>query len=361
MVTKRVKAETGVKFLIVISLVTLLLLYINPSKAISQEKEISITFSGDILPHTSLYEKNKNKNGYDFSETFKGISPLLEGDINLCHLETVLSKNKPSSYPIFSSPIELADAIKLSWEGCSGASNHTLDKGIKGVISTKKIFQKLNLPLAGTKISPQDDPISYYNLPDGHTLAYLAYTYGTNGIKVPKENPEIVNIISYSKIKKSILEAATKADLIILYLHWGNEYQENPSTQQRVLANKLLALPELNAIVGSHVHVLQPAEIINSKPVAYGLGNLWSGQGPWSGQPKGQIGAILKLNFTYNQEKKRYEYTKGEINPTITLSSNWRVFPALNLLKTNQHTSACLALSSTKRLYEKVFSTPKTC
>ena len=144
-------------------------------------------------------------------------------------------------------------------------------------------------------------------------------------------------------------------------MHWGTEYQEAPSSYQKNLAAKLLALPELNAIVGSHVHVLQPAALINNKPVLYGLGNLWSGQGPWSNQPKGQIGAIAKLTFIYNPELKNFEFAKGQVDPTLTLSTTWKVYPASALTKSANKPQACLALKTVKRLFAPILTTPSLC
>ena len=346
---------------VLLTLLAVLLSYKNQAQAQASQEEVSVTFTGDILPHTSLYKKFQTSSGYDFSRTFQEISPLLDGDINLCHLETTLTKGTPSSYPSFATPYQLANSIKKHWQGCSIASNHTLDKGLKGVKTTREVFESLNFPVAGTKLSPSDDPTIYFKLPNDHTLAYLAYTYGTNGIRSPLDKPDLVNRISYSKIKKDILAASKKADLVILYLHWGTEYQEKPSPYQVSLAEKLLAIPELNAIVGSHVHLLQPGQLLNKKPAIYGLGNLWSGQGSWSNQPLGQIGAILKLNFIYQPTEKRYIYQKGYINPTVTLPSTWQVYPAQKLLETKDRTLACTAFKATEKLYKSLLETPPSC
>ena len=350
---------------ILLTLLAILLSQENQAQAKAQAQAssegVSITFSGDILPHTSLYKKFQNNTGYDFSKTFQKISPLLDGDINLCHLETTLTKGVPSSYPIFATPYQLASSIEKHWQGCSIASNHTLDKGYKGVKTTRDVFGNLNFPVAGTKLNLNDDPTIYFNLPGNHTMAYLAYTYGTNGIKSPLDKPDLVNRISYSKIKKDILSASKNAELVILYLHWGTEYQEKPSEYQTNLAKKLLALKELNAIVGSHVHVLQPGQLVNEKPVIYGLGNLWSGQGSWSDQPLGQIGGILKLKFQYLESENKFIYQKGTINPTVTLPSTWQVYPAQNLLKTKDRDLACKAIKETDRLYKSLLETVKKC
>ncbi len=357
----RVRQVIALLGAILLTLLAVILSYENQAKAQASPVEVSVTFSGDILPHTSLYKKFQTKKGYDFSKTFNNISPLLDGDINLCHLETTLTKGTPSSYPNFATPYQLANSINKHWQGCSIASNHTLDKGYNGVKTTRDIFKKLNFPVAGTKLNPEDDPTIYFKLPGNLTMAYLAYTYGTNGIKSPEDNPELVNRISYSKIKKDILAASKNAELVVLYLHWGSEYQEKPSEYQISLAKKLLALKELNAIVGSHVHVLQPGQLINEKPVIYGLGNLWSGQGSWSDQPLGQIGGILKLKFKYLESENRFIYQKGLLTPTITLPSTWQVYPAYDLLDTKERTLACKAIKLTDRLYKSLLETVKKC
>lgn len=316
---------------------------------------ISLTFTGDILPHRALYEKAKVNPGYNFNFAFKDIKTLLNADANLCHLETPLTEGRPSTYPVFGTPKQIVPALAWAgFTGCDQASNHTLDKGYTGVSLTKKEFTAQNMFLAGTKIDSADSPISYFSV-KGHTVALLAYTYGTNGVKIPNSHPGLVNLINKKSIVKELKIAKSKAELVILYLHWGQEYQEKITTSQEKLASSLTALPYVDIIVGSHAHVLQTAQLVNGKPVLFGLGNFWSGQGSWSNQPKGQISLIAKLEFTFKDGKA--SYAGGNSYATFVQRGT---FAIKNASKSNDPV-ACLALKEVSRLYNAVLKTQPLC
>ena len=322
---------------------------------------ISITFSGDILPHESLYRKAKTIDGYNFDFAFKNISPYLSGDINICHLETTLTAHKPTSYPSFSTPYQIASAIKnAGYQGCDVASNHILDKGFNGLNLTYQKLNEVGLVVAGVNPDSKEEGEASFLVND-IKVTLLAYTYGTNGIKDPVGHEGVVNRITASKILKDASHAKSKgADIVLIYLHWGKEYQEKPTSSQMELAEDLLASTAINAVVGSHVHVLQKAVAVNGKPLVYGMGNFWSGQGSWSGQPEGQFGEIIKLNFK-RIAPQSFEYVNGTVTPTYVKSSDWSIYPALSSKQGYYQTVSCAALKKVKKLQGALLKTPPLC
>jgi poly-gamma-glutamate synthesis protein (capsule biosynthesis protein) len=224
---------------------------------------------------------------------------ISSANLAICHVETPMSATDTgiSGYPVFSTPHELADTIKdAGYEGCSVASNHSIDKGLQGVQDTLGALDRVGVAHAGTARNPEEaNQIELHNVA-GVTVAHLSYTYGTNGIPIPAGEPWIVNVIDVP----SILAAAHRAKqlgarFVVVSLHWGNEYQVAPTAEQRAQAQQLLASPDVDLILGDHVHVVQPVEKIGDKYVVYGLGNLVSNQSPAAGLPAStQDGAILK-------------------------------------------------------------------
>ena len=117
---------------------------------------------------------------------------------------------------------------------------------------------------------------------NGIKLAFLSYTYGTNGIPVPTGKDFLVNLINRETMKEEIHQAKKEADVVVMSIHWGNEYQRIPTTEQKDLAS-FLANEGVDIIFGSHPHVLQPMEWIQTNDgrktfVIYSLGNFISGQ-----------------------------------------------------------------------------------
>jgi hypothetical protein len=293
-------------------------------------REVVITASGDILTHTSLWrsaQRGARPATYDFVPNFAGIREVLDGEADICHLETPLVGKEPSSYPIFSTPPTLATALRKSgFEGCSTASNHSLDQGLTGIASTLRILDAAGLRHSGMRANERDSAVALYTTSGGVRVAHLSYTFSTNGIPLPKHAPWSVNIIDARRMLVAARTAGAAADLVVLSIHWGNEYQEQPSSTQLRLARELAASGEVDLIIGHHAHVLQPAEVVNGVPVLYGLGNLWSGQGPWSEKPFGDISAIAKLHFLVDGQGPRF--VGGSYIPTVVNPSGWRVTTA---------------------------------
>lgn len=241
---------------------------------------------GDILIHDRVYNVAKTKTGYDFKPMFEHAKTLLKTpDILLANQETILGGPEIgiSSYPMFNSPQEVGDAlIEAGVDIVSTANNHSLDKGEKGLKTSLDYLDQIGLPHVGTNRTPSEQQTLKVINKNGIKVAYLSYTYGTNGIPVPAGKDYLVNLIDRTAMKEEINRAKDEADVVVMSMHWGNEYQLQPTEEQKELA-EALANDGVDIIFGHHPHVLQPMEWIDRKDgrkslVVYSLGNFLSGQ-----------------------------------------------------------------------------------
>jgi hypothetical protein len=243
---------------------------------------LTVAASGDFLIHTPVWQQARaygHGRRYDFAPMFRKIRPLIRGaDVALCHVETPLTHGPPHTFPSFRTPVALATAIRSTgWDVCSTASNHTLDAGQSGVDSTIAALNHVRVRHTGSYRSRAASRRPTILNVKGVRVAFLAYTAVSNGQRIP--HPWTVNIASPRRILSEARRARRAgADAVIVNLHWGNEYQSSTSPAQRSLAGKLTRSRYVTAVVGQHVHVVQPIRWIHRKPVVFGEGNLISDQ-----------------------------------------------------------------------------------
>ena len=231
-------------------------------------------------------EKSKS---YQYDTCFSMIKDIVSSaDIALLNLEVTLAGEPYKGYPQFSSPDELVIAAKnAGFDIFITANNHSLDGGKKGLERTIDVLDKNGIIRTGTFRDSTQRFVEYPLIVEKNNirLAILNYTYGTNGLLV--RPPNIVNYIDTSFILTDLLKAkSVNPDFIIMTLHWGLEYQRNENSQQSELAEFLLK-NGVDAIIGSHPHVIQPIRKYYSIPedssaynlVVYSLGNFISNQG----------------------------------------------------------------------------------
>jgi poly-gamma-glutamate capsule biosynthesis protein CapA/YwtB (metallophosphatase superfamily) len=236
-------------------------------------KNITIASVGDIMMHGPQIKSGNLGNGkYDFSMMFKSIKPYIEkADFALGNLETTLSgeEKKYTGYPQFNAPEILAKNIKdAGFDMVTTANNHSLDRSFYGVIKTIENLDKAGLAHTGTYKTEEDSKSIFLQDINGVKIAFLVYTYGTNGIQVKEKFA--VNLIDRSKIFEDIKKARSlKVDMIIASMHFGNEYETKQNKTQEDLVNFLFQ-NGVDVVLGSHAHVLQPVEIKKVKDV-YGI------------------------------------------------------------------------------------------
>lgn len=268
------------------------------------EATTTLAFSGEVLSHGPVIAQaaayGNGDLAHDYRPMFDEVRPLLEAaDLAVCHLETPVSADnvRLSGYPIFNAPRDLpASLVAAGYDGCSTASNHSMDKGASGVRATLEVMRDTGLPQTGMARSQrQRDRPRLYRLGD-LTVGHLSYTYGLNGFRLPSDQPYLVNVTTVDRVLADAEAAkAAGADIVALSIQWGNEYQVDPSTTQVSQARRFLRSDAIDVIVGAHVHVVQPLDVINGKYVFYGIGNFLSNQSAACCPPASQNGIIAYL------------------------------------------------------------------
>jgi poly-gamma-glutamate synthesis protein (capsule biosynthesis protein) len=222
---------------------------------------------------------NPQSKRHEYEHWFQFLKDTIaSADFAIANLETPLGGEPYSGYPMFSAPDAFAEDLKkVGFDILVTANNHTVDKGRKGLERTLSILDSLNILHTGSFRNQQehDSTTPLMIEAKGVKIALLSYTYGTNGIPVPK--PNVVNLIDHVQMEKDIVNARSLgAQIIIPIIHWGVEYQtyEHPS---QVKTAEFLAVKGVDAIIGMHPHVVQPIKYVKSNrdsiPVAYSLGN----------------------------------------------------------------------------------------
>jgi Bacterial capsule synthesis protein PGA_cap len=280
-----------------------------PSAAQPEAVRLTIAASGDFLVHTPVAAQALSNGGgrrYDFAPMFRPVRRWIEGaDLAFCHVETPLVPGPPAGYPSFRTPPDLVNAIRATgWDACSTASNHSLDAGQPGIDSTIRALRRGKIAFDGTASSPRGRRRFPILDAGGARVAFLSYTQVSNGQLVP--HPWSLNWANPRRILADAHAARARgADAVIVNLHWGAEYQHAPSSQQLALARTLTRSPDVTAIVGQHVHVVQPIRRINGKMVVFGEGNLVSNQTGACCPTESQDGLIALLRLAVDRNGAR--------------------------------------------------------
>lgn len=305
-------------------------------------KGFTLVASGDVLPHTSVIQHAANDaggDGYDFGPMFSDVKSVVSAaDLALCHMETIYGEEGGpfSGYPAFKSPPEVADGLKATgYDGCSTASNHTLDDGAAGLRRTLDRFDKVGLKHAGSARTAAEAATATTYTAGTAKVAHLAYTYDTNGYPLPEGQPWAVNLMKQDKIIADA-RAARKAgaDVVLVSVHWGTEWQTEPDETQLSLGKALTASqtggrPDIDLILGTHAHVPQPYEKVNGTWIMYGMGDQLAGEMfNYTGarDMRGNYGSIGRFTFAPPAAAgQRWQVTKAEFVPQMMDLSSGRV------------------------------------
>ncbi len=211
-----------------------------------KKEDINMQMSviGDIMCHNSQYKDAYIGNSYDFSYVFEDIKKYIDSaDIAIGNLETTFAGSAKgySNYPRFNTPEQLANNLKdFGIDVVSTANNHCLDTGYFGLDSTLNFLDEVGISHTGTSRSKEEQDTILIKDVNGIKIAFLAFTYGTNGIPVPNGQDYCVNLIDDDFILEQLeLAKAQNPDLICASMHWGIEYQTTQNAEQERLANLL--------------------------------------------------------------------------------------------------------------------------
>jgi hypothetical protein len=272
-----------------------------PTRPHDAPVRLTVAASGDLLIHTPVARRALALGGgrrYDFAPLFAPVRRVIAGaDFALCHMETPLVPGPVQGYPVFHTPPDLARSVKrVGWDACSTASNHSLDAGQYGIDSTLRALRRAGVRATGTSRSARARRRVTTVRVKGVRVAFLSYTAVTNGQAVP--HPWSVNWAAPGPILRDARRARRRgARIVIVNIHWGTEFVAAVSAQQRALARRLTRSPAVDAIVGQHVHVVQPIRRVHGKPVVFGEGNLISNQTAACCPAASQDGLIALIDF----------------------------------------------------------------
>ena len=267
-----------------------------------------LCFVGDLMCHSTQFNYAKvDADSFDFTGVFREVkSYLSEADLTIGNLETVIAgkENGYSGYPYFNAPDDFVYALKdAGLDLLITANNHALDQGWDGVKRTIDVINENKIHRTGTFTSQEDqDSIRIFQI-NSIKIAILAYSENTNGVSIPKGKYFIINLIDEERIKQDILLARNKnVDLVLVHLHYGPEYNREPSDYQNEIVRKIIEAGA-DIIIGGHPHVIQPFEYfptnntkLDSGFVAYSLGNFISNQ-RWR---YSDAGVILNIQISKN-------------------------------------------------------------
>ena len=265
---------------------------------------LEIICVGDIMIHepqlASQYDPQTGT--YNYENNFQYVKKYIEqADLALGNFEGTFGGPPYRGYPAFSAPDELASALKNNgFDVVITANNHMVDRGHDGVLRTLEVLQKEGLTTSGSR-REDTDPNYSISEAEGVKIGVVAYTYETsgsgpevsiNGNYISQETASKINSFSYNrldadlvKIKDTVHQAREAgAQVILLYLHWGEEYQSVPNLWQEQIVNHAVNDMQVDVIFASHPHVLQKMEMVSSEmgnrkvPVFYSMGNFISNQ-----------------------------------------------------------------------------------
>lgn len=326
--------------------------------------QITLLFVGDLMQHQAQIDVAKRSdNSYDYSASFQFIKQeIKKADLAIGNLEVTLGGKPYRGYPTFSAPDEFLYAIhEAGFDILTTANNHCLDRGSRGGKRTIKMLDSLGIYHLGTYCDTVSHDTRHPLIINvkGFKLAFIAYTYATNGIKASA--PFFVNYLDKKQIEQDIHEAkAHQPDAIIALPHWGNEYQTIPSKAQRELSEWLLD-NGVTHIIGSHPHVVQPLELLtdsitgDKKTVAYSLGNFISNMSA----PHTDGGIIVKLTLEKEKGKsslKDYSYSfVWTLRPAFNSHKDFYVLPPTRIdsLQPNAQARFKQYISNTRSLFKK--------
>lgn len=296
-----------------------------------------IVFAGDAMQHQKQLEAAHRADGsYDYSSYFPAVtSYVTAADFAVINLETPLGGKPYSGYPMFCAPDSYLDAIAdAGFDLILGANNHCLDRRDKGILRTIDQFEKRHMPYAGIyrNQAARDSIMPLIQDINGFKVAFLNYTYGTNGMT--RTTDVGLDYIDRDLISKDV-EAARKAgaEIVTACVHWGDEYKLLPNTWQKDLAKYLKSLG-IDLIIGGHPHVIQPMEMYDNEVtgrkglLVYSLGNYISAMRTPDTRGGAMVRVTLARDSVGNAVVDNAAYSLVFVETPTRAGANFRLLPA---------------------------------
>lgn len=284
-----------------------------------EEEKISFCVFGDVLAHKPIYNYGLQKEP-SFGFLFENVQQIVDDStVAVINQETPLTDN-PAMYgdfPRFGTPVQVGRAIvNAGFDVVTCATNHALDRGVEGVDFTKKFFESNDIKCLGIQTSEEEKRNPYTMITrNGVRFALLNFTYGTNGISIPENFPNMVHLFSEKEVRSALTQARSEADFVIVFAHWGTEYAPEPDAFQKQWTQIFLEC-EVDIVVGTHPHCLQPYEVLvddngHRMLVYYSIGNYISAQ------PEKECVKGGAAQFTIELTPTGYQLTAYALQPLV--------------------------------------------
>lgn len=254
-----------------------------PDPSAEESTDFSLMVTGDVLLHPQLLDeaqtaaraKSGNGKDFDFQPLLAGLKPYVQdADVALCNMETPIGTPPYSGYPMFTVPAQITtDLAEIGYDGCTTATNHTMDAGSKGVVRTLDALQESGLFTTGSyrsKKEAQEQPILEV---DGVKLGVITSTYSLNGMKADANWRVDTGVNAERLVSRAKNARKAGAEVVVAAVHDGAEYTTRPTDSQRKLAHDLVDSGAFNFIYMHHTHSVLPIEKYKGTWIVYGLGN----------------------------------------------------------------------------------------
>lgn len=283
-------------------------------------KDITFFAVGDNLIHDEIIDYAKTGDqDYDFKPIYKNMQEdIQDADLAFINQESIIGGDDLAftGYPSFNTPSDMVENLsQIGFDIVSGSNNHSLDKGTQGVKNTVDYWKNVEEDTLFTGVFNSQEERD--NIPvievDGISFSILTYTYGTNGIEA--EFPYLLNYFDKDLIKKDVKKAKDLSDIVIVSAHWGDEHSLEPNQMQKDYA-QLFADLEVDLVVGTHSHTIQPVEWVsggngNETLVIYSLGNFLAS----TTSDINMLGGSVQLDFV--EENDNYSIDNVLFEPIV--------------------------------------------
>jgi len=256
----------------------------------------SLIIGGDVMLARWVEQKSLSNGGWT-SLFDKVRDTLKKPNCTIVNLESPIKGEKPQTQInslIFAAKPESVEALTDGGiDAVTLANNHITDQGQAGLAETQAKLNENKIAYSGADTDANKAKQAKILTCDNVKIGLIGATYGTN---FPADG---VNVAHIDEITDAIKQARPLVDYLIVYPHWGTEYNASPSPYQKELAHGYIDAGA-DLVVGSHPHVLQPVEIYKNKTIAYSLGNLAFDQ---ASSGKKTEGALLSINLDDKNQK----------------------------------------------------------
>ena len=300
----------------------------SPSPTARPADVVSFVAAGDNLIHGVIFMQAANRSidgGYDFDYVYENTEDYFDKfDVRFINQETLVNDAyAPSHYPQFSTPIEMGEKVlDMGFDVIGTSNNHSYDKGVKGIKSSLEYWNNKDVVNVGFYTGDDSKDIKYLTV-NNIKMAFLAYTYGTNGISIYDDtSPYIINCDDFDTIDRQVAIAKENSDIVIVSCHWGWEDTNNVNDYQKYVADHLNKIG-VDVIIGTHPHVIQTVEWRtntendNKTLICYSLGNFVSAQS----RANNMLGGLFQFNIVKSYDENGTEaisVVSPYFVPTIT-------------------------------------------